>query len=102
MGNVYTVLPREALVLRSPPDMLLFSYGSNSLQQLQGRITAPPALTAAPAVALDYVRVFCGSSARWCGGSVASMVPAPGHVCFGMVATLTPQQLEQLKEFEGG
>ena len=92
---------RCGLNMSSATPSLIFSYGSNSLAQLQGRVTQPPFLTSLPAIALDFVRVFWGLSQRWDSGSVASIVPAAGHVVFGLVATLTQSQLQELARFEG-
>jgi hypothetical protein len=77
----------------------VFSYGSNSVAQLRGRVRNAT-LTASPAIARDYDRIFCMSSSRWGGTGAASLAPAPGKSTWGAVAALTAEELELLDSFE--
>ena len=78
---------------------LVFSYGSNSTQQLRGRVKNP-VLEARAAVLKDFVRVFCLESTNWGGGSVASLTPHLGGQVLGTVVELNDVELERLDVFE--
>ena len=81
----------------------IFSYGSNSLCQLQGRIKSLPFLTNnRPAILYDYERIFWGSIGHWGGGGVASLYKLDGAKTFGSLLTITPTQLDELSIFERG
>jgi cation transport regulator ChaC len=85
------------------PRSYLFSYGSNSTQQLRAQIQNPTLITK-PAILKGYVRVFCSKSEDWGGGGVASLAPskAKNAVTYGSVARLTPEEFERLDKFEEG
>lgn len=80
----------------------IFSYGSNSLAQLRGRITIPPQLEMNyPARLHNYERIFAGVSS-WQGGGAASLQRLDGASTYGSIVKLTIPQLEQLTMYEGG
>ena len=82
---------------------LLFSYGSNSLAQLSGRIVFPgePQLPPPRAAVLPgWARVFCGHSSTWSGG-VANLHPSPGHSARGSLFLVSDAQLDRLDAYEG-
>ena len=80
---------------------LVFSYGSNSTNQLRARVETP-ALESRPATAEGYCRVFCLKSGGWGDGGVASLAPSPGAAVRGAVVELDPDQLARLDVYEGG
>lgn len=82
------------------PTTTVFSYGSNSLAQLQARVQNP-ALIAHPAKLLDWERIFCVRAATW-GGAAASLIPRQNGVVYGSAAQLTDNELSRLDSFEGG
>ena len=77
----------------------IFSYGSNSWQQLTQRVGACEGPTAA--TLQDYTRIFAGYSKGW-GGAVASIHPCPGQQVLGSIFELEQEQLVALDGFEGG
>jgi Gamma-glutamyl cyclotransferase, AIG2-like len=82
---------------------LLFSYGSNSLAQLSGRVVSPgePPLPPPRAATLPgWARVFCGWSTTWSGG-VANLHPSAGHSARGSLMLVTDTQLDLLDAYEG-
>ena len=83
-----------------PTSIILFSYGSNSLAQLRGRIS-PPVHQNECAKVVDYERVFAGFSSSW-GGGAASLYPREGSRTLGSITSLTTLQLKELSVFEGG
>lgn len=78
----------------------VYSYGSNSVSQLRARVENC-SLTASPARALNWQRIFCFYGARWCG-TAASLSPCEGAVVYGAVVDLTAEELARLDKFEGG
>eukprot|EP01036_Dinobryon_divergens_P025778 gene25778-34361_t len=80
--------------------IILFSYGSNSLAQLRGRIS-PPVHENECAMVVDYERVFAGFASSW-GGGAASLYPRDGSRTLGSIVSLTITQLKELSAFEGG
>ncbi len=80
---------------------LIFSYGSNSLVQLRGRVENK-GLTSRGAVLEGYTRVFCHQSTGWGESGVASLAPCEGAVTRGSLVQLTPQEKERLDQYEGG
>lgn len=79
--------------------VLLFSYGSNGVEQLAERLGHP--VETAPAYLRDYKRVFRGASRRWGGGGVAHLKKHRGGVVYGLVAIVTPADLDVLDRHEG-
>ena len=78
----------------------VFSFGSNSLKQLQGRLQNQH-LTAKPAKAQGYTRIFCGSAVSWGQSGVASLHKLEGSVTYGAVVDISEQELVLLDGFEG-
>lgn len=81
---------------------LLFSFGSNSSQQLRGRVCVSPTELLPPprpALLLGHARVFAGVSTPW-EGAVADVVPSPGHSVRGSLCALSADQLDRLDAFE--
>jgi hypothetical protein len=76
----------------------IFSYGSNSLSQLNARVLNP-SLIAVPAVARDWSRVFCMESFGWKGG-VASLAPCVGCSTYGSLSQLNEVELRLLDSYE--
>lgn len=86
----------------------VFSYGSNSVAQLRGRVRNP-SLTALPARVLGWERIFCLSSPRWAGiaGSVAgtgagaaSLYPSERGEALGSASQLSDEEIVRLDGFE--
>ncbi len=78
--------------------MLLFSYGSNSPQQLAVRLGHP--VQGEAAYLPRHRRVFRGHSYNWDGG-VASVVPDDGRHVFGFVFEANRDDVEILDRYEG-
>jgi 8-oxo-dGTP pyrophosphatase MutT (NUDIX family)/gamma-glutamylcyclotransferase (GGCT)/AIG2-like uncharacterized protein YtfP len=78
--------------------MLLFSYGSNSPQQLAVRLGHP--VQGEAAYLPRHRRVFRGWSHNWHGG-VASVVPDAGRHVFGYVFEADDDDVEILDQYEG-
>lgn len=76
----------------------VFSYGSNSIKQLQGRLNNP-FLKSYYAYTLNHKRIFCGYSKNWNGG-VASLIPYNNEKTEGIVVFLNKQEIEQLDKYE--
>ena len=76
----------------------IFSYGSNSLKQLQGRLNNP-LLKSYDAYTLNYKRIFCGYSKNWNGG-VASLIPCNNEKTEGIVVFLNKEEIEILDKYE--
>ena len=79
----------------------IFSYGSNSINQLRGRI-GNPSLHAAPAYLYDWSRIFCYRAPRWGNGGVASLAPHDGARTLGSLVQLDDHELHILDGFERG
>ena len=79
-------------------EVWVFSYGSNSLAQLRGRIKTGPSLEGMhPAVLHGYERIFVGTATLWGEGGVASLQKTDGEACtHGSVLRLTLEQLQVL------
>mmetsp|Transcript_4258 Transcript_4258/g.7451 ORF Transcript_4258/g.7451 Transcript_4258/m.7451 type:complete len:250 (-) Transcript_4258:153-902(-) len=82
--------------------VLVFSYGSNSLTQLRGRV-GNPKVVGRPARLHGWVRLFCLNSPGW-QGAVASLeeTKEEDHVTYGTVVELTDDELAILDKYEGG
>jgi len=91
---------------------ILFSYGSNDLEQLSDRLgrrikkpeswrggVIPPGV-ALPAFLPEHGRVFRGMSRNW-GGGVASIEWDPERVVFGYVTKVSIDDLDFLDRYEG-
>ena len=78
--------------------MLLFSYGSNSPQQLAMRLGHP--VQGEAAYLPRHRRVFRGHSYNWNGG-VASVVPDAGRHVFGFVFEADDDDVAILDQYEG-
>jgi len=78
--------------------MLLFSYGSNGIQQLADRLGHP--VEALPAYLPEHGRVFRGWSQGW-GGGVASILWDPDRTVFGNVTRVSGADLKVLDSYEG-
>lgn len=79
---------------------LIFSYGSNSAEQLAER-TGATNLIPYPAYIDNWVRIFAGSS-NFRKGGVASIYPCKGSKVYGSVFELTEKQLNSLDKYEPG
>jgi hypothetical protein len=85
-------------VARSTCGHWLFSYGSNSGEQLSerlGRRVKPRA-----SYVVGYRRVFRGKSQRW-GGGVASLKKNAAGTTYGALTEVRAGDLEKLDVFEG-
>ena len=80
---------------------LLFSYGSNSSEQLSERLHTI-IVPGEPACLYNYIRIFSGNSTYWNGG-VASVFPKIHGKVYGAIFTLTEDQITTLDhKFELG
>jgi hypothetical protein len=80
---------------------VIFSYGSNSVNQLRGRLRSPN-LIAHPAHVENWSRIFCLKAPHWGDGGVASLAPHPGAKTLGSIVNLNENELAILDSFEGG
>ena len=80
------------------PKFAVFSYGSNSIKQLQGRLNNP-LLKSYYAYILNYKRIFCGYSQNWNSG-VASLFPYNNEKTEGIVVFLNKEEIEILDKYE--
>jgi hypothetical protein len=78
----------------------IFSYGSNSMTQLRGRVHNPT-LQSQPAYLDGWSRIFC-SRGLWGNGGVASLAPCPGARTYGALAYLSDDELARLNVYEAG
>ena len=78
----------------------IFSYGSNSIYQLRGRLNNNN-LISYPAFVKDYKRIFKGYSNNWKGG-VASLFKNKGSITYGNIVFLDENEVKKLDEFEIG
>jgi len=76
----------------------VFSYGSNSIYQLKGRLNNKH-LISYPAYIIGYKRIFCGHSNNWNGG-VASLVKKKYMKTYGIVVYLDKNELSKLDSYE--
>ena len=79
---------------------LCFCYGSNGIEQIRQRCKNAE-LQSEAALLRGWCRVFAGSSKRWGGGGVASIIPSEGDAVHGSVVKLSMEELEMLDVFEG-
>jgi len=78
----------------------IFSYGSNSIYQLCGRLNNNN-LISYNAFTKDYKRIFRGYSHNWKGG-VASLLKNKGSITYGNIVFLSENEVKKLDEFEIG
>jgi hypothetical protein len=76
----------------------IFSYGSNSIFQLRGRLKNIH-LQSYPAYANNYKRFFCNYSEKW-EGSVASIFPTKDSITYGIIVYINERELSILDSFE--
>ena len=79
----------------------LFSYGSNSIEQLKKRLSRIDNFVYYPAYINNYTRIFAGNSKRWDGG-IASIYPCDKSKVYGIAVEVTQTELEVLDLYEGG
>jgi len=80
----------------------LFSYGSNSLDQVKERINREGNIVCHPAYLDNFIRIFAGQSAKWNDGGVATIYPVKGQKCYGLALEVTEDELLLMDEFENG
>ena len=78
----------------------IFSYGSNSISQLQGRVNNLT-LQSYPAYVDNYKRIFVGHSKLWNGG-VASLEKKNKIRTYGIIVYLSDDELAKLDSYEIG
>jgi len=76
----------------------VFSYGSNSISQLKGRVENFNLLSY-PAYVDGYKRIFCGYSNNWNGG-VASLIKKKYVKTYGIIVYLDNNELYKLDSYE--
>lgn len=76
----------------------VFSYGSNSIFQLRGRVNNS-ILQSYPGYVDGYKRIFCGYSKRWKGG-VASIIKKRYIRTYGIIVFLSKEELKILDGYE--
>lgn len=76
----------------------VFSYGSNSISQLRGRLINFT-LKSYPAYIDGYKRIFCGHSNNWNGG-IASLIKKKYIRTYGSIVYLDKNELSKLDSFE--
>lgn len=76
----------------------VFSYGSNSISQLQGRVNNLE-LQSYPGYVDGYKRIFCSYSKRWKGG-VASIIKKRYIRTYGIIVFLSKEELKILDDYE--
>lgn len=81
--------------------MFLFSYGSNSIEQLKIRLSTTRVLLYKNAYMKDYIRIFAGKSKKWNGG-VASIYPNKNKKVYGIAIEISNDELNKLNKFESG
>ena len=81
-----------------PRTYSVFSYGSNSISQLRGRVNNS-ALQSYPGYVDGYKRIFCGYSKRWKGG-VASIIKKKYIRTYGIIVYLSKEELKILDGYE--
>ncbi len=77
-----------------------FSYGSN-LDLAQMRARCPDAEPLGRAMLAGYRIAFAGSSRRWDGGAVATLLPARRQNVSGVLYRLSAESFDRLDRFEG-
>ena len=78
----------------------VFSYGSNSIYQLRGRLDNY-SLQSHLAFLEGYKKIFCKHSEKWNGG-VASIIPKRYIRTYGIIVELTLEELSKLDKYETG
>jgi cation transport regulator ChaC len=81
----------------SPMSKWIFSYGSNSVVQLRGRVQNPT-LQAYPAHVDGWDRIFCFWSSTW-KGAAASLEPSESRT-YGSAVNLSEREIELLDRYE--
>lgn len=81
--------------------MYLFSYGSNSTEQLKKRICIKRDLLLKSGYIKNYIRIFSGKSQKWNGG-IATIYPCLGEKVYGIIVDLSKEELNILNFFEKG
>lgn len=81
--------------------MFLFSYGSNSVEQLKIRLSIDRVLLYKKAYIKDYIRIFAGKSKKW-DGCVSSIYPKKDKKVYGIAIEINDDELNKLNEFEFG
>jgi len=87
-------------VAKSDNYLSVFSYGSNSIYQLRGRVDNY-SLQSRPAFLEGYKKIFCKHSEKWNGG-VASIIPKKYIKTYGIIVELTLEELNKLDKYETG
>jgi hypothetical protein len=83
-------------------NVYLFSYGSNSIEQLKNRLNKSENLIYYPGYINNYTRIFAGSSKRWDNGGIASIYPCEKSKVYGIIVEITEKELISLDLYEGG
>lgn len=83
-------------------NIFLFSYGSNSTEQIKERINSLISIPTYPAYIKDYVRIFAGKSTRWCNGGICTIYPLTDKNVYGIVVKIKRQDLEKMNKYEVG
>ena len=78
----------------------LFSYGSNSLNQLKKRVKNNK-LKGQKAYIEGYSRIFAGKSNKWNGGVATIIESEKSSIVKGSIVYLTESELVKLDSFEG-
>lgn len=78
----------------------IFSYGSNSIYQLRGRVNNNN-LISSPAYIENYKKIFRGYSSGWKGG-VASLVKKKFIKTYGIIVFLSEDEILKLDSYEIG
>lgn len=81
--------------------MFLFSYGSNSIEQLKERLSTDRDLLYKKAYMKDYIRIFAGKSKKW-NSCVASIYPKKDKKVYGIAIEINEDEINKLNNFEGG
>jgi gamma-glutamylcyclotransferase len=90
----------EAIMTTKASPLPYFAYGSN-LDRAQMRERCPDASTIGRAMLAGYRIAFAGSSRRWDGGAVATLLPARGQNVSGVLYRLSPESFAKLDRLEG-
>jgi len=103
LANVYLANVYLANVYLSniyPKKYYLFSYGSNSAEQMKQRLGLlnPPKYY--PAFINNYTRIFAGKNKFWQNGATATIYPEKNSKVKGIVFELSKQQIEKIDYYE--
>ena len=77
----------------------LFSYGSNSAEQLHERLGGKDIISF-PARIQGMALAFAGESSRWQSGAIATILPKEGGMVWGNAALVSEIDLVAMDEFE--